>query len=131
MFKQFYNLISKLNLKFETKCLHFYQLIEYIEKYNIIVDFIYNWDEKDFLIDYASVIKQIMNLKAYKSDRITHALQNDNREFIKMTLSCHSHWYIEMNLFKIRDWMIEMKTNRLFSRFYFAIEAVTNSNIND
>ena len=41
------------------KCLHFYQLIEYIEKYNIIVDFIYNWDEKDFLIDYASVIKRI------------------------------------------------------------------------
>ena len=87
MFKQFYDLISELNLKFETKCLHFYQLIEYIEKYNIIVDFIYNWDEKDFLIDYAFVIKRIMSLKAYESNRITHALQNNNREFISL-LTC-------------------------------------------
>ena len=71
------------------KCLHFYQLIEYIEKYNIIVDFIYNWNEKDFLIDYAFAIKRIISLEAYESDRITHALQNDNREFISfLTYIC-------------------------------------------
>ena len=69
------------------RCLHFYQLIEYIEKYNIIVDFIYNWDEKDFLIDYAFAIKRIMSLEAYESNRITHAMQNDNREFISF-LTC-------------------------------------------
>ena len=71
------------------KCLHFYQLIEYIEKYNIIVDFIYNWNEKDFLIDYAFAIKRIISLEAYESDRITHALQNDNRDFIRfLTYIC-------------------------------------------
>ena len=88
VFKQFYDLVSELNLKMETKifikCLHFYQLIEYIEEYNIIVDFIYNWDEKDFLIDYVSAIKRIMSLDAYESDRIIHVLQNGNREFMNL-----------------------------------------------
>ena len=62
-------------------------MIEYIEKYNITADTTYNWDEKGFLIGYASAIKRIMTLEAYESGRITHALQDGNREFISL-LAC-------------------------------------------
>ena len=47
------------------KCLHFYQLIEYIEKYNIIVD-LFIIKTNFFLINYVFVIKQIINFKTYK-----------------------------------------------------------------
>ena len=62
-------------------------MIEVIEKYNIIVDNIYNFDEKDFLIDVIAAIKRIMTFEAYESDRITHVSHDDSREFISL-LAC-------------------------------------------
>ena len=62
-------------------------MIEVIEKYNIIVDNIYNFDEKDFLIDVIAAIKRIMTFEAYESDRIIHVSHDDSRKFINF-LAC-------------------------------------------
>ena len=62
-------------------------MIKVIEKYNIIVDNIYNFDEKDFLIDVIAAIKRIMTFEAYESDRIIHVSHDDSRKFINF-LAC-------------------------------------------
>jgi len=38
-----------------------------IEKYNILPDCIYNWDEKGFLIGIANSMKYVMLKEAFKS----------------------------------------------------------------
>jgi hypothetical protein len=58
-----------------------------IEKYNITAENLYNWDEKGFIIGQASAIKRIMSLEALRSGRITHASQDNNREFLSL-LAC-------------------------------------------
>ena len=65
------------------------QLAEYIEKYHLTANNIWNWDEKGFLIGQASVTKRIMSVEALKSGRITHASQDGSREFISL-LACIS-----------------------------------------
>ena len=62
-------------------------MIEYIEKYNVIIDIIYNLDEKDFLIEYIFVIKRRISFKAYKLNHNIYTLQNNNFEFINL-LTC-------------------------------------------
>ena len=65
------------------------QLTEYTEKYYITADFIWNWDEKGFFIEQIFIIQRIMSLEAFQSGRITHANQNESREFISL-LTCIS-----------------------------------------
>ena len=60
-----------------------------IKKYNIIGDYIYNWDEKGFLIGLANAVKRIMTRKAFESGRIRNTKQDGNREFITL-LACVS-----------------------------------------
>jgi hypothetical protein len=57
-----------------------------MEKYHIIAENIYNWDEKGFLLGVASITKRIMSREALKSGRI-QARQDGNREFISL-LAC-------------------------------------------
>ena len=50
----------------------------------IIAENLYNWDEKGFLIDYASVTHRIMSMEALKNGRIQYAYKDGNREFISL-----------------------------------------------
>ena len=65
------------------------QLIEYAEKYHITADFIWNWDEKGFFIEQASITQRIMSLETLQLGRITHASQDGSRKFINL-LACIS-----------------------------------------
>lgn len=58
-----------------------------MEKFSIIADNLYNWDEKGFLLGTASSSKRLMTLEALESGRITHASQDGSREFISL-LAC-------------------------------------------
>jgi hypothetical protein len=55
-----------------------------IEKHNLMAKCIYNWDEKDFIIGMAAVMKRIMSKKAHETNRITSASQDGNQEFISL-----------------------------------------------
>ena len=48
----------------------------------IIVNNIYNFDEKDFLIDVIAVIKRIIIFEVYELNRITYVNHDDSRKFI-------------------------------------------------
>ena len=50
---------------------------------------LYNWDEKGFLIGYASVTHRIMSMEALKNGRIQYACEDGSREFISL-LACIS-----------------------------------------
>ena len=89
VFKHFYDLVSENFKCLNVKCLHCLQLIHYTEKYHFTPDVIWNWDEKGFLIEQASITQRIMSLEAYRLGRITHASQNGSREFIS-SLACIS-----------------------------------------
>jgi hypothetical protein len=64
-------------------------LSEKIEKYNIIAENIYNWDEKGFLIGQANITKRVIFKEALKSSRITKVVTDGSREFISL-LACIS-----------------------------------------
>jgi hypothetical protein len=55
-----------------------------IEKHNLIAEYIYNWDEKGFLIGIAAVTKRIISKKVYETGKITGVSQDGNREFISL-----------------------------------------------
>jgi hypothetical protein len=55
-----------------------------IEKHNLTAEYIYNWDEKGFLISMAVVTKRIMSKKAYETGKIISINQDGNREFISL-----------------------------------------------
>ena len=65
------------------------QLIEYTEKYHITADLIWNWDEKEFFIEQIFITQRIIFFETLQSSRITHANQNESREFINL-LTCIS-----------------------------------------
>ena len=62
-------------------------MIEVIEKYNIIVDNIYNLDEKNCLIDVIAAIKRIIIFETYELNLITHVNYSNNQKFINL-LTC-------------------------------------------
>jgi hypothetical protein len=55
-----------------------------IEKYNLGLENIYNWDEKGFIIGLINLVYRIMTLKALRSRQITHIMTDSNREFIAL-----------------------------------------------
>ena len=55
-----------------------------VEKYNITAENFYNWDEKGFLIGMINQTQRIMSIEALRSGRITHACQDESREFISL-----------------------------------------------
>ena len=59
-------------------------MIGAIEKYNITIKNIYNWDEKGFLISQANTTQRIISREALDSNRIKYASQDRNREFINL-----------------------------------------------
>ena len=52
----------------------------------IIIENIYNFDEKSFFISIARIIKRVITLKAYKSGKIIKNKQNGNKEFILLLI---------------------------------------------
>ena len=60
-----------------------------IEKYRIIAENIYNFDEKGFLIGFSRSLKRIMTQEALRSGRVTKSKQDRSREFISI-LACIS-----------------------------------------
>ena len=60
-----------------------------IEKYRIIAENIYNFDEKGFLMGFGRTMKRIMTQEALKSGRIKKSKQDGSREFISI-LACIS-----------------------------------------
>jgi hypothetical protein len=64
-----------------------YQLCEKLEKYNIQVYNIYNFDEKGFLIGFSRTKKRVVSIEALKSKRVAGASQDGNREFITLIAS--------------------------------------------
>jgi hypothetical protein len=55
-----------------------------IERYYIIAENIYNFDEKGFLIRFSRSLKRVIAKEALKSKRITKVKQNGSREFISI-----------------------------------------------
>jgi hypothetical protein len=55
-----------------------------IEKWKIIADNCYNFDEKGFLIGFRYTLKRIITAIALKSGRITKSKQDGSREFISI-----------------------------------------------
>ena len=62
-------------------------MIKAIEDYYIIVENIYNWNEKGFLIRLACTLQQIITKKDYDSRKITSVKQDSLREFISLLAS--------------------------------------------
>ena len=60
------------------------QLLDVIETYHITPENIYNWDEKEFIIDRGRKTRRIMSKKTYKTGQITQNSQDGNREFISL-----------------------------------------------
>jgi hypothetical protein len=55
-----------------------------MEKYNITVENMYNWNEKGFLLGLAQTLKQIITLNVYKKGLIIGVLQNSSQEFLSL-----------------------------------------------
>ena len=64
-----------------------FQLYEKIQKYNISLSDIYNFDEKGFLIGLSRATKRVISVNALKSKRTARALQDSSREFITLITS--------------------------------------------
>jgi hypothetical protein len=60
-----------------------------IEKYKIMAENIYNFDEKGFMIGFRRSLKRVIMIVALRSGPVTKAKQDRSREFISY-LACIS-----------------------------------------
>jgi hypothetical protein len=73
-----------------------------IKKYRIIVENIYNFDEKGFLMRFTRSLKKVMYRGALESGRITKAKQDGCREFILILayISAVGKWIPSLLIYK-------------------------------
>lgn len=65
------------------------QLQKKIIKYNIEFMNIYNFNEKEFLLDFIYTLKYIVSINSFKSDHTIDVSQNDSHEFIILLISIY------------------------------------------
>jgi hypothetical protein len=72
-----------LGASLSTVLTEFVTLATGIEKYNLGLENIYNWDEKGFIIGLMNRVYRIMILEALRSGKTTHTMTDSNREFLR------------------------------------------------
>ena len=90
-----------------------------IEKYRIMAENIYNFDEKGFLIGFGRALKRIMTRAALETGRVSKSKQDGSREFITILIyiSAIGKWVLPLLVYKgesgdlMSTWVDEVATD--------------------